>query len=256
MLCFSCVAIYNPVQGNMEDEKDNWQVYINTVPIVIDLPWFGEYQDRLASYAYLTCKDAEKNGLLTLARGWYDYNCVDLVKTWNSENGGWNKDRVSEPNKNGSRDYGFCQLNSEYHSAFIFDYANGKRGYSNEFSNPIKQFDYCLWVWLDASKRGIMPRYGYYKRFERDKGITFGDGAGTENTKYAKLKHNKAEVANDKYVEDEFKKCEKIGYTKMDFIQIDTYSGELHDTLDIPSGEVVKIYKCTKKELQSVENAQ
>jgi hypothetical protein len=111
-------------------------------------------------------------------------------------------------------------------------------------------------VWLDASKRGIMPRYGYYKRFERDRGISFGDGAGTENTKYAKPKHNKAEVANDKYVEDEFKKCEKIGYTKMDFIQIDTYSGELHDTLDIPSGEVVKIYKCTKKELQSVENAQ
>jgi hypothetical protein len=66
------------------------------------------------------------------------------VKTWNSENGGWNKDRVSPANKNGSRDYGFCQLNSEYHSAFIFDYANGERVYSKEFSNPIKQFDYCL----------------------------------------------------------------------------------------------------------------
>lgn len=125
----------------------------------VDLYWFWEYQDWLATYAYNTCLSVNpEDG---------KYSCRNMILTRNAENGGWNKDRMSGKNKNWTRDYWFCQLNSTYHRDFIS---------SPEFVDPYKQLDYCLSVRLDAKRKWSMPRYAYKHRYTRDKGIVFNNG--------------------------------------------------------------------------------
>lgn len=164
-----------------------WETHLyNKVEKTVDLPWFDDYQDLLASYAYNTCKVKVWNitGM---------YSCENLVLTWNSENWGWNKDTRSHANSNWTRDYWLCQLNSAYHSDFIK---------SDHFKNPLSQLDYCLNVWEDAKNKWTMPRYWYYKRNERNRGISFtgtSSLAWTVTTKTsiyvkAKQKQNEADV--------------------------------------------------------------
>ena len=52
---------------------------------------------------------------------------IDLEGDWSTEN-------ISMPNKNGTRDYGLCQLNSRYHWGFIS---------SPEFHDIKNQIKYC-----------------------------------------------------------------------------------------------------------------
>jgi hypothetical protein len=120
------------------------------------LPWFGDYQDLLASYAYNTC-----NKVITDTG---KYSCQELVRTWNAENGWWRWDAKNTANSNGTHDGGLCQLNSAYHAKFIK---------SKWFNNPLAQLDYCLQVWQDAQRKWSMPRYAYNVRHKRDKGIKF-----------------------------------------------------------------------------------
>ena len=131
----------------------------------VDLPWFAHYQDWLATYSYQEC-------LKRLPDEKGKYSCNNFILTINSENGWWNKDRVSGKNKNWTRDYWLCQLNSAYHSDFIN---------SQEFQDPYEQIDYCLWVWEDAKKKGKMPRYWYTVRHKRDKWIRFIDPPLSDN---------------------------------------------------------------------------
>lgn len=162
-----------------------WETHLyNKVEKTVDLPYFDDYQDLLASYAYNTCKVKVWNitGM---------YSCENLVLTWNSENWGWNKDSRSPANSNWTRDYWLCQLNSAYHSDFIN---------SDHFKNPLSQLDYCLNVWVDAKRKWTMPWYWYHPRHKRDKGISF---SGTNSLAWetrtsiyvkAKQKQNEADV--------------------------------------------------------------
>lgn len=137
-----------------------WETHLyNKVEKTVDLPWFWDYQDLLASYAYNTCKkvitDTGK------------YSCENLVKTWNSENG-WRKwNATNTTNSNWTHDGWLCQLNSAYHMKFMK---------SEWFENPLAQLDYCLQVWVDAKNKGKMPWYWYYAKEKRDRGIKFNSG--------------------------------------------------------------------------------
>ena len=127
----------------------------------VDLPWFGDYQDLLASYAYNICEKVMADQVKE--KNWWKYDCQTFVLVLNSENWGWDKEAKNN-NSNWTRDWGLPQLNSQYHSDFI----NSER-----FLNPLSQLEYGLWVWKDASRKGVMPRYGYHPRFQRDKWIQF-----------------------------------------------------------------------------------
>jgi hypothetical protein len=78
-------------------------------------------------------------------------NNLDFLSTLEAENGLWKIDRVSPKNKNGTRDYGYCQLNSTYHWNFI---------QSEGFKDTRTQLEYC---WKVYQKRPT-AFYGYYKR--------------------------------------------------------------------------------------------
>lgn len=122
----------------------------------VDLPWFAEYQDWLATYGYQECikKLPDESG---------KYSCNNFILTLNSENWGWNI-KATNKNNNGTKDSWLCQLNSQYHSKFIN---------SQEFQDPYKQIEYCLGVWQDAKRKKVMPRYWYAVRYKRDKWIRF-----------------------------------------------------------------------------------
>jgi hypothetical protein len=78
-------------------------------------------------------------------------NNLDFIATVNQENGIWKIDRISPKNKNGTRDHGFCQLNSAYHWSFIS---------SDGFKDPRTQLEYC---WKVYQQRPT-AFYGYYLR--------------------------------------------------------------------------------------------
>lgn len=78
-------------------------------------------------------------------------NDLDFLLTLNAENGLFTPDRLHPKNKNGSRDYGFCGLNSTYHWKFIN---------SPDFKDPEKQLRYCYEVF----KARPTAFYGYKVR--------------------------------------------------------------------------------------------
>lgn len=80
-----------------------------------------------------------------------DYSCLEMIKTFTSENAMWNP-ILKSPTK----DYGICQLHYPVHKSFIN---------SNLFTNRNTQLDYCFWVRVDASKKGSMPWYAN-KRYD------------------------------------------------------------------------------------------
>jgi len=66
----------------------------------------------------------------------------------------------------GKRAYGICQLYDTYHGDFIR---------SEEFQDPYKQMDYCIGVWNDAKKRGILGEtfHAYSFRYNAKKKLVF-----------------------------------------------------------------------------------
>lgn len=91
----------------------------------------------------------------------------DMILTFLSENDNMG---LRRPSNNkwvwGYHAYGICQLYYKYHKLFID---------SPEFDDPYKQMDYCMWVWMDAKKRGILPTtfYAYSFRHNALKKLTF-----------------------------------------------------------------------------------
>jgi len=100
------------------------------------LQWDERYEP--ATYAYNKC--IESNQQLT-----GKYSCLEMVRTFISENATWNPILKSATN-----DLGICQLNYRVHSKFIT---------SDIFTNLNAQADYCVNVWIDASIKWSMPRY-------------------------------------------------------------------------------------------------
>lgn len=158
----------------------------------VDLPWFGEYQDWVASYGFDNC-------VKILGTEEWKYSCRNFILTLNAENGGWNI-HATNSNNNWTTDYGLCQLNDRYHSNFI---------QSGSFEDPYKQIDYCLEVRQDAKRKGTMPWYWYSARQKRDKGINF-------RTLIPPLSQNIAEPIKPKRV------CRQVATIQKDeYLQID-----------------------------------
>lgn len=156
------IALENGLPTSPNKYKTSREEYLYTkVTKTVDLPWFEDYQDLLASYAYNTCKVVMADEA-KVKNGW-KYDCQTFILVLNSENGWRNKDAKNN-NNNWTRDWGIPQLNSQYHSDFIN---------SEWFENPLAQIEYGLGVRKDASRKGVMPRYGYHPRHQRDKGILF-----------------------------------------------------------------------------------
>ncbi len=157
------IAVENGLSTSPNEYKTAREEYLYTkVTKTVDLPWFGDYQDLLASYAYNTCNIAMKDE--AKVKNGYKYDCQTMILVMNSENGWWDKDVMGAMNGNGTVDGWLFQLNNKYHSDFIE---------SEWFSNGLAQIDYGLGVWKDASRKGTMPWFGYHPRFARDKWIEF-----------------------------------------------------------------------------------
>lgn len=205
-----------------------WLALVSLVSVsywaTVDLPWFWEYQDWLASYAYTKCleiKDWKDTG--TYYRKWQahtaDYSCKWFVLTMNAEN--WGRNMKAKPrNNNGTTDNWLCQLNSAYHSKFI---------YSDDFQDPYKQIDYCLNVWKDAAHRSKMPRYAHEMRFKRDKWIIFNDTETKEFHIEPPLDEWVNEIKDNTYPK---KECRRVwNLWENDYVQIDTRWGELRQMI-------------------------
>ena len=88
-------------------------------------------------------------------------NSKDFLYTLYAENGTIDPQRRSMIiGKNGYYDYGLCQLNYQWHSAFID---------SPDFDDWKKQVDYC---WRVYQQRPT-AFYGYYKRYNQSRHFVF-----------------------------------------------------------------------------------
>lgn len=210
-----------------------WLALVSLVNVsywaTVDLPWFWEYQDWLASYAYTKCleiKDWKDTG--TYYRKWQahtaDYSCKWFVLTMNAEN--WGRNMKAKPrNNNGTTDNWLCQLNSAYHSKFI---------YSDDFQDPYKQIDYCLNVWKDAANRSKMPRYAHEVRHKRDKWIVF----------HRALDEPAVEVVEETYPKPW---CRRVwSVEEWDYIQLDSMLGRLLQIIRPSSKEKQKLFICSE----------
>lgn len=123
----------------------NWTI---KVPYAITKVWASDNIQQIVNYAYNISKD----------KAW-----LDMVLTFDYENGLWTTDRVSKwVSKAWYRDYGICQLNYQWHKKFIE---------SEDFKDPYKQLDYCYKVWQDAYTRWWVAKikstfYWYYHKEE------------------------------------------------------------------------------------------
>jgi hypothetical protein len=105
---------------------------------------------KLLPYYVKTTAGDDQNQYVKLASK-ISGNNLDFILTLEAENGLWTLDRMSPKNKNGTRDYGLCQLNSQYHWNFI---------QSADFRDAEKQLQYCYEVF----KKRPGAFYGYFKR--------------------------------------------------------------------------------------------
>ena len=91
----------------------------------------------------------------------------DMILTFLSENDNMGLRRPSNWTWfDGERAYWICQLYYTYHKSFID---------SPEMDNPYKQMDYCIEIWINAKKMGIIPTtfYAYSFRHNALKKLTF-----------------------------------------------------------------------------------
>ena len=132
------------------DTKPNQVPQEKKKPLTDDL---NKKTEKKVKRVYKVGASDEQNAWIMYA---YERCGIDCVRTFEAESG-WRIDVVSKANRNGTRDHGACQLNSQYHKKFIN---------SPDFQDPYKQLDYCIGVWNDAIKKGRMKTtfYGYNVR--------------------------------------------------------------------------------------------
>jgi len=87
---------------------------------------------------------------------WDFTGSVEFIYTLEAENCSWDIDAVSKRNKDGSYDFGICQLNSKYHQHFIR---------STKFHDYREQIRYCWEVFKEPERKGRLKTtfYGYQK---------------------------------------------------------------------------------------------
>jgi CTP:phosphocholine cytidylyltransferase-like protein len=129
--------------------------------------WVGNNIQNLVAHAYKTADNDKWFWEEVKSTKYTQLQPMDFVLTLDSENGTWNKNRMSMIVwANGYRDQGICQLNRKYHIKFIN---------SPEFQNEYKQVDYCWEVW----KKGVLKNrlettfYWYNTRDRNRKNFSF-----------------------------------------------------------------------------------
>ena len=156
----------------------------------VDLKWFWEYQDSVATHGYKYC--LEKIGAIK-----WKYSCENMILTFNGENGWWNKDLQSNcykvpgdscaskwPASAREQSFGFCQIHvrgDDYKSNIVFwkDYKDvtladmKNKNFAPNFKDPIKQIETCVDMRAYASQKWSMPRYAYAGRMSWAKKVRF-----------------------------------------------------------------------------------
>lgn len=124
-------------------------------------------------YIRFATKDAPEQKLVQHAyyRWWREFTLtLDWENLWL-----WFRDQKSlRVWSNWYSDYGLCQLNTEYHSKFIFkNEQNLKDGFSDAFKDPYKQLDYCFSVRKDAEAKKRLPTTFYAYNNRQNKAFRF-----------------------------------------------------------------------------------
>ena len=139
---------------------------INTIILLIYLilyqkPIQPEIQAVSTPYIQLIDGNEEQNKAVDYL--WTKAHNIDIILTFYGES--YLKGDVVHYNKlkDGtvwSKDVGYCQLNSKYHSKFIN---------SPDFQDIYKQLDYCIDAYTKAIERGTIHTtfYAYDHRFEK-----------------------------------------------------------------------------------------
>jgi len=115
--------------ATLEQNNYDWPIFIG-----------DERINQLVQYAYNKCLEVIGD------TNWY-YSCVNMVLTFDSENGAWGKNRVSATN-----DHWLCMLHYKRHKDFID---------SEAFQSDEAQLDYCIGVRQNSMQRGKMPWTAY-----------------------------------------------------------------------------------------------
>lgn len=87
------------------------------------------------------------------------YSCVNMILTFDSENGAWDKTKVSPTD-----DWGLCMLHKRWHKDFIN---------SEAFKSDEAQLDYCVGVRQNAMQRNKMPWVAYAGRMKNKSRFIF-----------------------------------------------------------------------------------
>jgi len=119
--------------ATLEQNNYDWPIFIG-----------DERINQLVQYAYNKCLEVIGD------TNWY-YSCVNMVLTFDSENGAWGWWVVSPTD-----DYGICALHYKWHKDFIDD--------KERFENPHNQIDYCVGVRQNSMQRNKMPWMAYGNR--------------------------------------------------------------------------------------------
>lgn len=139
---FLTIYLLKPIAVEQFPINEVQNTYIYTGPIKIDAPEEEQIKIRWI---------------------WDKTHDLDMILTFERESGF--KNVISKYNSNGTRDYGETQLNSQYHSNFIF---------SEKFKDWRQRLDYGIIIYNNAKKRGILNttfyaypiRYSVKNRFD------------------------------------------------------------------------------------------
>lgn len=128
--------------NNVMDSLIQRRILNSIVDVTVTSIHFKEDEriDKLVKYAYNKCIEVIGN------TNWY-YSCINMILTFDSENGAWQKNRVSATN-----DRWLCMLHYRRHKDFID---------SEAFQSDEAQLDYCIGVRQNSMQRGKMPRTAY-----------------------------------------------------------------------------------------------
>jgi len=105
---------------------------------------------------YIKLKNGDDEQNKVVAYLWNKTQNIDLILTFYGES--WLKASTINTNKNKTQDFGYCQLNSQYHNDYIK---------SNNFKIMSSQLDYCVEVYNKAVASGRIKTtfYAYNSRY-------------------------------------------------------------------------------------------
>lgn len=133
--------------NNVMDSLIQRRILNSSVDVTVTSIQFKEDEriNALVQIAYNKCINAIWPW--DIKKNWYNYSCLNMVLTFDSENGAWQKNRVSATD-----DRWLCMLHKRRHKDFID---------SEAFQSDEAQLDYCIGVRQNSMQRWKMPRTAY-----------------------------------------------------------------------------------------------